>query len=228
MAVKVASLAALLAGLAVASGGCGGTTASNGHDAPGPDAGNDARVAPDTGSADAPSAAEGGPGVCSVDPAGGSFVFHIHNGGSRMLTLSFGCGEVAPIVLTTPGGAQAIGPAAVDLCAFTCDEVYAGRAQAGACSDCGIGNGAGLAPGMTFDQPWDRRAYTETEADSRCTTGGATGPCALGTRVAPVASQAGALTVCTDGSNCTVTGGASEKVAFTVDTTKGESTIEVK
>jgi hypothetical protein len=226
-AVKVvASLAALLAGLAVFSGGCGGTTASSGHETPSPDAGNDAPVAPDSGGGDAPSAAEGGAGICSLDPAG-SFVFHIHNAGSRMLNVSFNCNQVAPIVLTTPGGALPIDPDAVDFCGFTCDEVYAGTAHPGSCSDCGNGTSAALAPGMTYDQTWDRRTYAETTADPRC-TGGATGPCALGTRIAPVASQAGVLTVCTDGSNCTVTGGASEKVTFTVDTTKGQGTIEVQ
>jgi hypothetical protein len=166
-------------------------------------------------------------GLCSLDPAGSTFVFHIHNGGSRMLGLSFGCGSVAPIVLTTPGGMPTIGPAFADVCGFTCEQVYAGKAQGGACSDCGNGNGAPLAPGMTYDQSWDRRTYSESTSDPQC-TGGASQPCAMGTHLAPAATQAGTLTVCIGDSSCTVLGGASEMVPFTVDTTQGEATIEVQ
>jgi hypothetical protein len=169
---------------------------------------------------------EGG-GICSLDPTVPAFVFHIHNGGSRMLGLSFDCGDVAPIVLTTPGGMQSIGPAFADFCGFTCDEVNAGKAQGGACSDCGGGNGAPLAPGMTYDQSWDRRTFAAGMSEPQCTAGLAE-PCAMGTHVAPVAAQSGMLTVCIDGSFCTVMGGASEMLTFTIDTTQSEGTIEVQ
>jgi hypothetical protein len=74
----------------------------------------------------------------------------------------------------------------------------------------------------------DRRTYSETMSDPQCTPAGVPEPCALGTHVAPLATQAGVLTVCVGGSTCTVMGGASEMVPFTVDTTQGEATIEVQ
>jgi hypothetical protein len=108
---------------------CGGTTASGGHEQPGPDgsacpsgtascsdAGRDAPGAEDTGGGggDGASATEGDTGLCSLAPGGPTFVFHIHNGGSQVLGLSFDCGGVAPIVLATPGGMQTIAPAFAD------------------------------------------------------------------------------------------------------------------
>jgi hypothetical protein len=192
------------------------------------DAGKDAPGAEDTGGGgDGASATEGGMGLCSLDPGGPTFVFHVHNGGSQMLGLSFDCGGVAPIVLVTPAGMQTIAPAFADVCGFTCDEVNAGKAQGGACSDCGPGNGAPLAPGMTYDQSWNRRTFAAGMSEQQC-TGGNSEPCAQGTPLAPAAKQAGTLTVCIGGSTCTVMGGASEMVPFTVDTSQSEATIEVQ
>ena len=99
-------LSILLAGAAAFAGGCGGSTrVSSDRDAAGPD-----------GSPDSPGLADvhNEAGSCGLDPTG-MFVFHLHNGGSRMLGLAFGCGSLVPIVLDTAGGALPIGPAAADL-----------------------------------------------------------------------------------------------------------------
>jgi hypothetical protein len=185
-------VAMLLAGAAVAAGGCSSASVPIGRDVPGPD---------------------------------GS----VHNGGTRTLSLTLGCGLSLPIVIDTPSGTRPIGAGPEDVCEFTCDRVYAGMVQGGACSDCGPGYGAPLGPGMTADIHWDRRAYEETMTDPQC-SGGFTQPCALGSSVAPVASQSGVLTVCT----ATALGAGYCASAnqgtfpFAVDTTQSEATIEVQ
>jgi hypothetical protein len=226
-----------------ASSACGGSTATVGqgssdgggsspgdgatpHDAGGSSAdgggqSTDAGSPTDGGTtSDAPAAA------CALDPSKGSFTFHVHNGGSRSLTLALGCGRSLPIQIQTATGELPAGPGPEDTCEFTCDDVYAGHSQPGACSDCGPGVASALGPGATVDVTWDRRAYTERAVDLSCTTG--TGSCAWGASVAPAASQAGVLTVCTSATGFPGSCSTSDTVAFTVDTTKGEATIEVK
>ena len=90
---------------------------------------------------------------------------------------------------------------------------------------------------MTLDATWDRRTYTETMTDAQC-SGGVSQTCALGTRVAPAASQVGVLTVCTDGSfgpyvatcgfGLVDASSSTDAVSFTIDTTKNEGTIELQ
>jgi hypothetical protein len=237
---RFAFLIAIASVISVSSG-CGGSTAkgdqgspdgggsSLGDGAANHDAGssldgggpsNDSSSTSDTGTA---SDANAGP--CALDPSKGSFTFHVHNGGSRSLTLALGCGRSLPIQIQTATGQLPAGPGPEDTCEFTCDDVYAGHSQPGACSDCGPGVGSALGPGTTVDIPWDRRAYTERAAELSCTTG--TGSCAWGTSVAPAASQAGALTVCTSATGFPGSCTTSDVVTFTVDTTKSEATIEV-
>jgi hypothetical protein len=79
---------------------------------------------------------------------------------------------------------------------------------------------------MTADIQWDRRVYSETMADPACTSG-ATGSCAYGTGVAPVASQAGVLTVCNSMNGFPGACSSSDTVSFRVDTTQSAATIEV-
>jgi hypothetical protein len=179
----------------------------------------------DAGSTDAPgeSAAQ-----CPLDPKG-SFVFHVHNKGTRMLSLALGCGGSLPIVLQTANGSAPIGPGPEDVCEFTCDNVYACKAGQ-SCSDCGPGYGAPLGPGMTADIQWDRRTYVETRTDPQCVVqcNGSSPTCALGTSLAPSASQAGVLTVCTSTSLGAGSCATSEMVSFAIDTTQPQGTIEVQ
>jgi hypothetical protein len=146
--------------------------------------------------------------------------------GTRTLSLDLGCGLALPIVIDTPAGMRPTGPGPEDVCEFTCDRVYAGMVQGGACSDCGNGTSEALGPGTTADIHWDRRSYQETMTDPQCSSG-STQPCALGTSVAPLAAQTGVLTVCT---NPSPTGfcSTSDTVSFTIDTTQSEGTIEVQ
>ena len=65
-------------------------------------------------------------------------------------------------------------------------------------------------------------------APSDCRLGGDTPECSLGSLLAPSATQAGTLTVCTDAAEagyCLPEGEA--LVPFTIDTTGDEATIEV-
>ncbi|MCP6768705.1 hypothetical protein NL529_28080, partial [Klebsiella pneumoniae] len=85
------------------------------------------------------------PDVCHVPAPGDVFTIHVHNGGTKMLALNYGCGGTLPIVLDTPQGELSIGPGAANSCEFTCDNFYKGVVQT-ACSDCGPGLGAHLGP----------------------------------------------------------------------------------
>jgi hypothetical protein len=170
----------------------------------------------------------GGPDTCKLDPPGETFTFHVHNGGTAMLRLTFGCSDALPIDIDTPDGALAIGAGSVNTCEVKCDSVYAGTPNPG-CSDCGPGIGADLAPGMTVDIQWDRRVYVAHMADVECSGSEGGNDCALGQAVAPSATQKGVLTVCSEdmygGGYCT--SGMESAVPFTIDTTKNEGTIEV-
>jgi hypothetical protein len=176
-----------------------------------------------------------GPGApCHVDPAGSTFTFHVHNTGTQMLSLTYGCGGTMPMVLNTPAGMLSIGPGAVNGCEFTCEMFYKGPVQQG-CSDCGPGVGAILAPGSTVDIPWDRRVYEAHTADPSCVMGMTGVSCALAVSMAPTASQAGVLTVCGSVSPAALgnnAGGYCTSSTFTVnfmaDTTKTEATIDVQ
>ena len=42
--------------------------------------------------------------VCALDAPGPKFTFHVHNGGTQALSLTYGCGNALPITLTTPQG----------------------------------------------------------------------------------------------------------------------------
>jgi hypothetical protein len=185
-----------------------------------------------TGGAQGTGAAQGTggePGVtCHLDPPGTTFVFHVHNAGTQMLALAYGCGSSLPITLTTPAGILPIGPGDVSFCGFTCDSFYSGQIQEG-CSDCGPGVGDSLPPGATADIQWDRRVWTGYTPDPQCVEGMMGLMCSLGSAVAPVATQDGALSVCAQGSlagagYCSST----NTMTFTIDTTKSEGTIEVQ
>jgi hypothetical protein len=73
--------------------------------------------------------------------------------------------------------------------------------------------------------------YQASSVDPSCSGLQAGNDCALGTLVAPVAAQAGTLTVCNAGLSTGGGGGgycsSSTDVTFTVDTTGTEATIEV-
>src|SRR5205085_6800864 len=117
-----------------------------------------------------------------------------------------------------------IGPGAVDICEFTCDQVYAGQVQPGGCSDCGPGYWQTIMPGATADLPWDRLVYVRHTVEPPCAT--ATGTCALGVPVAPSTAQSGTLTACaTQGPT---TGCAQQNVVtFTIDPTANAGPIEL-
>jgi hypothetical protein len=194
--------------------GCGGESASNGA----------SMMSTDGGSADGGSR-DGA--VCPVDPAGTPFTFHVHNGGTTALSLAYGCGADQPIVLTTPAGSLGIGPESASNCGFTCESDYQGNVQT-LCTDCGNGVGKDLAAGATVDIVWDRRVYTTHTADPQC-VGGQTGVmCSLAVAVASRATQQGTLAVCaTAPATSGFCPGNQMMVAFTVDLTKSEGTIEV-
>jgi hypothetical protein len=173
--------------------------------------------------------ADCGGNACQIDPPGETFTIHVHNGGSQMLRLAYGCGKTLPIEIETPGGHQRISPGPADTCEVACDTVYAGQPN-NPCSDCGSGVGADLGPGMIADIEWDRRIYVAHTADPKCSGNPDGNSCALGQAVAPATAQAGVLTTCTD----MVSGGAGycltadeNPVSFLIDTTNTEGTIEI-
>ena len=175
----------------------------------------------------------GGAGVCQLDPKG-SFTFHVHNAGTKMLRLALGCGATLPIDLVTPEGTLSIGPGGVgNTCEFTCDEVYGGG-NTGECSDCGPGVSADLSPGVTADIQWDRRVYVDQMVVAQCAPDDPEGVCAFGEAVKPSAAQSGVLTTCDDtaASQSGIVGscatGSTAAVSFTLDTTQAEGTIEVQ
>jgi hypothetical protein len=180
-----------------------------------------------TGGDDTGGSGTGGAAACDLAPPGATFTFQVHNGGTKMLSLAYGCGANLPIVLDTPAGMASAGPGAVDTCEFNCEEVYGGQ-EDGACSDCGGGEGAALAPGATAAIKWDRRVYVAFMSDPACTRG-VPESCALGEPVTSSSAQKGVITVCTatglDGAGyCETT----ETVTFTLDTTGTSGTIEVQ
>jgi hypothetical protein len=186
--------------------GCGGTSIQPALD--------------DAGTADAGADA----GRCAAAPSGQPFTFHVRNASAAELTLWLGCGRSVPIVLDTPAGALGISPG-VDVCEFTCDDVYAGRGSPGACSDCGPGYSAAVAPGTTKDFVWSRSVYEAHMADVACGKG--TGTCALGRPLAPSATQSGTLTAC--GAAIQFGSCADPKTTrFSIDTTASEATIEMR
>lgn len=226
--------------LFVVAASCGGTTTGgsssdagvtvdssggSGHDATssGADSGG--------GGTDGGGGADGG-GACAIPPAGSTFTFHVHNAGAGTMGLSYGCGGTIPVSLVTPGGTLGIGPGSANSCEFTCQDEYKGPVQT-ACSDCGPGVGATLPAGGTVDIAWDRRVYVAHTADPQC-VGGQTGvSCALPQPVAATSAQQGTLTVCTTAATngyCGASsgGGVSKDVAFTVDTTQAQATIDVQ
>lgn len=172
-----------------------------------------------SGAADA-----GDAGACALEETG-SFVFHVHNAGASPIVLDLGCGRTVPIVLATPAGRLAAGPGGVDVCEFTCDQVFSGRNAPGACTDCGGNTGQTLPPGASADVAWDRRVYAQRPAGPPCSQG--TGTCAFGFAVAPAAAQAGVLTTCPADKHPTATCQAPTTTAFTVDTTGASATIDV-
>ncbi len=83
-----------------------------------------------------------------------------------------------------------------------------------------------------MDISWGRLVYTTFTAPPQCVGGQSGVSCALAKAVAPSATQAGVLTVCTGGASSGGPGGGycsgSETVNFTVDTTQSEGTIAVQ
>jgi hypothetical protein len=172
----------------------------------------------------------GGADACKLEAPGAAFTFHVHNGGTKTLRLLYGCGNKIPIDLETPNGNLNIGP--LNLCEFTCDELYSPHPESN-CGDCAGGVGAALAPGATVDLAWDHRVFSEIAADQACIVNFLPKPdtCALGAVLTPSSAQKGVLTVCTDPLNndagfCSSAG--LTPVSFTIDTTKAEGTIEVQ
>jgi hypothetical protein len=163
-------------------------------------------------------------GACALDPTD-SFVFHVHNAGTSTIVLDLGCGRTLPIILATPAGRLSIGPGGADACEFTCDQIYAGQAVPGGCTDCGPGVSKEIVPGYVVDVAWDRRVYARHTLEPACSK--ATGTCALGTAVAPTASQLGALTTCPLAQHQPFSCAAPTTTEFTVDTTSAEATIDV-
>jgi hypothetical protein len=223
--LAILATAALLP--AAARCGGGGTVVTSGTGASSAHASGSG--ASGTGGAGTGASGHGGSATCHAPGPGAPFTFHVHNGGTEMLFLAYGCGSSLPIVLDTPKGMLGIAPGPTDGCGFSCTAVYAGMTGSG-CSDCGGGTGDPLVPGATVDVPWDHRVYTEIQVDPSCKNASAP-ECALGEVAAGSATQKGTLTVCTGGASA---GGGpsgycvgSKMVGFTVDTTQSSGTIEV-
>jgi hypothetical protein len=211
------AFALLLASVLVpASTGCGGTVSATGG---GTGGGNGTGGGHGTG----------GSPSCHIDPPGAAFTFHVHNGGTKMLSLSYGCGGAIPIQLATPNGMESIGTEGANNCEVTCDVAYAGNAPTG-WSDCGPGQGAALGPGTTVDIAWDHRVYGDHAIDPACVKGpinpGAAPNCILGQAVPPAVAQQGSLAVCNSSMVAGYCFGPVTAVSFTIDTTKSEGTIE--
>jgi hypothetical protein len=175
----------------------------------------------------------GGRGACLIDPPGRTFTFHVHNGGSKMLRLTYGCGAELPIQLDTQNGAAEIGSGD---CSLKCEDVYDGVATTvnPGCADCGPGMGEALAPGATVDIVWDRRVYIAHTIDGTCGDIAGTN-CALAEATALKDAHTGVLRVCADGKTPEDIGGVpgfcsgeEQMVNFTVNTLGDEATIEVQ
>ena len=162
--------------------------------------------------------------ACVLEPTG-SFTFHVHNAGAQPLLLELGCRSALPITLATPAGRLPIGPGSVDVCGFTCDEIYAGHVTPGACTDCGGGDFVSIAPGDAADVPWDRRVYAEHTIDAACST--QPGSCAIGFAVAPSPTQLGVVTSCPLDQHPTGSCLAPRSNEFAIDTTAADGTIDV-
>ncbi|MFS8067204.1 MAG: hypothetical protein ACMG6S_12605 [Byssovorax sp.] len=165
-----------------------------------------------------------------LEPPGKSFTIHVHNGGTKALRLTYGCGATLPIEVEAPKGTLGISPGGVESCEVKCDRVYEGFPNLG-CSDCGPGVGAALEPGMTKDIVWDRRVYTAHMADPKCSGSTMGNECALGALVAPASAQKGVLTVCNSvpsGDDGYCSAEDQSTVTFILDTAKDEGTIEVQ
>jgi hypothetical protein len=161
---------------------------------------------------------------CALEPTG-AFTFHVHNAGATDIIVDLGCGRALPIVLATPSGRLPIGPGGVDSCEFTCDQIYAGQRSPGGCTDCGGGVSQTVAPGATADIGWDRRVYALRTVEAGCAQ--ATGSCAFGQAVAPMAAQLGVLTTCPADQQPTSSCLTPTSTEFTVDTTGDAATIDV-
>jgi hypothetical protein len=207
------------------TGGAGGTAKDGGAAGQGPGVEGGGQAGSQGQGGAAGSGTDGG--QCPLEPKGAKFTFHVHNATSSMVTLWLGCGAKLPIVLDTPAGKLSIGPGDVDVCEFTCDQVYAGQVQPQACSDCGPGYSKPIAAGATADIEWERRVYEAQMVRPPCSPSG-TGSCAYGRSVAPTRTQAGVVTTCTGSVPMGVGGCPQPKMtSFTLDTTAGEGTIEV-
>jgi hypothetical protein len=175
----------------------------------------------------------GGKGACLVDLPGRTFTFHVHNGGTRTLRLTYGCGAELPIRLDLQDGSAEIGSGD---CSLKCDDVYDGKGTTvePGCADCGPGMGETLAPGATVDITWDRRVYVAHSIDGTCGDIAGTN-CALPVVIPLLEAQTGVLRVCADsktpediGGVPGVCSGEEEMVNFTVSTLGDEATIEVQ
>jgi hypothetical protein len=222
-----------LAFLSLGAAACGGSVAKEGTGAGSGSSSSSSSTSSSSTSTSSSSASTSSSGnLCHVDPAGTTFTFHVHNAGTAMRALAYGCGGTIPLVLDTPAGKLSIGPGAVNSCEFTCEEQYKGPVQNG-CSDCGPGMGAIVAPGATVDITWDRRVYEGHAADPSCVMGMANVGCALAVSVAPEKMQAGVLTVCSApgpglGTNPGGYCSATMDYSFTADTTTAATTIDIQ
>jgi hypothetical protein len=179
------------------------------------------------GGSDGAGGAEGGTevgGNCGLAPSG-SFTFHVHNAGATTLILDLGCGATSPLTLATPNGALPGGPGNVDVCEFSCDQIYTTFATPGGCTDCGAGMQRTVAAGATADIAWNRNVYVERAVDPACTP--KQGMCASAIPVAPVTSQQGTLTSCPIDQHPTGSCLSATTTSFNVDTTGSEATIDV-
>jgi hypothetical protein len=176
-------------------------------------------------------------GVCltsppppAAAPPGDLFVFHVHNGGTRMLRLAYSCGDDFPITVATPQGMLPISPGDEGgICDITCASVYADPCEG--CIDCGPGVGDQLPPGATVDVPWHRLAYLAYDLGPKAVT------CPLAQTATPSSAQAGVVWLCADGLDEPMEEGpggpgfcaaAEEPASFTTDTTQAEGTVEVQ
>jgi hypothetical protein len=178
---------------------------------------------------------QGGNPACKLDfPPTGTFTFHIHNAGSSPRSIPFGCGSTIPIQLDTPTGpvASSLQGIAVADCNESCEDAYTapGVTTFPFCSDCGGGMSADLPAGSTVDITWNRIGRVTDAVPAPCVGDAGITSCLRAIAVAASMTQTGTLTVCSSGGSlegdC---GGPSGQtaVSFTVDTTKGEATIEV-
>jgi hypothetical protein len=175
----------------------------------------------------------GGEDQCLHDAPGKAFKFHIHNQGTRKLSLAFGCGSFPVFTADTAKGKVALAPDPGGQVAdgFTCDAIFDGGSSQGAYGDCGPGYGADLSPGLTVDLTWDRRSYDRFNVPAECSGHPMNNDCFLGTAISSSKMQTGDLDICADGVDGNGFGvgycSKTETVKVTFDTTGDEATIEV-